>query len=218
MNMWMKRTTGALGIMLALVLAGCGSGDPVESAASESTEAPTTTTAAAPTTTTAAPTTTTAAPTTTTTIVVADSEPEALALTDSESVEQLALTVGFFGVSDPAGTAQCMIDSAAEIGVAGEDILNDDAAFVNTFVNCDEAAFRAVTSESYATIDTEGRAITSEQLDCVGSELVDFIAASSYEELQVLVATQEMPVEFATAVGEACGLSTEDATFLLDSA
>ena len=219
MNQWMRRTVGSLGIAIPiLVAAGCGSTAPVEDAADAPAQAPATTSSS---TTAAAP--STSSTSTTTTVTETSAVPDELALSIDESVEpgapltateQLAPVLELLGATDPAGVSQCMVDFAAELG---DDVdVNSDAAFVLSLVNCDDGTFRTFTAAAYQSIDTLDRDITSEQLDCAANAAVDFVAANSYDDLQVLFATQETPVEFATAVGEACGLSTEDATFLLD--
>lgn len=149
-----------------------------------------------------------------------DSSDEGATSSEDESVgdDELAAMLPFFGVTDPAATATCVREEAANEGMTIDTLMaGDGSPMMVAVVRCSPEEVRASFAVEFGDIDSSAIAANPGQIECAFDSMLEFIADIELAEAEGVL-TGDAPDELVEKLVGDCDISSADADFLLNEA
>lgn len=149
-----------------------------------------------------------------------DSSDEGATSSEDESVgdDELAAMLPFFGVTDPAATATCVREEAANEGMTIDTLMaGDGSPMMVAVVRCSPEEVRASFAVEFGDIDSSAIAANPGQIECAFDSMLEFIADIDLADAEGVL-SGDAPDELVEKLVGDCDISSADADFLLNEA
>ncbi len=149
-----------------------------------------------------------------------DSSDEGATSSEDESVgdDELAAMLPFFGVNDPAATATCVREEAANEGMTIDTLMaGDGSPMMVAVVRCSPEEVRASFAVEFGDIDSSAIAANPGQIECAFDSMLEFIADIDLADAEGVL-SGDAPDELVEKLVGDCDISSADADFLLNEA
>lgn len=132
----------------------------------------------------------------------------------STDLEQM---LPFFGITDPVEAAECVTDEANDAGLTVDELLAAGDAITVAIIRCRPDQVRDAFATDFGEVESSSMAATPEQISCGLDSLMDYIGGIDLLEAEGVL-QGDAPDDLVNKLADDCGMSTDDADFLLNDA